>query len=140
MRTRSIAICFLTLAFSAAASAQSFSGFWLRFKSAVDSGDKPAIAAMTKLPFSLGYDQIAKGGEAFLRSKTSFLHKYKYIFDGEVDAKKCFASAVPEKAKTGYAVACSFRSEPPGSERPFIYSFTRTKKGWRFAVFENINE
>lgn len=141
MKMNWLNVCVMSIVLGMSANAQgTFDAFWTKFKAAVDRGDKSAVANMTKLPFSLGYDPSVKGDEAFLRTRKSFLRKYKYIFDGDVDAKKCFASGAPEKEKTGYFVACSFRSEPDSREKPLIYSFRHTKQGWRFAVFENINE
>ena len=141
MKVRWIAVCVISIMLAASAEAQtSISAFWVTFKAAVNKGDKARVANMTKLPFSLGYDPSAKGGERFLRTRASFLRQYKYIFNNEVDAVKCFANAVPEKEKTGYFVACSFKSDPEQREKPFVYSFTHTKQGWKFAVFENINE
>lgn len=131
----------LAVVLAASVNAQnSFDAFWVKFKAAVERGDKAAVVKMTKFPFSLGYDPSVKGDEAFLRTAKSFMRRYTYIFNGEVDAKKCFASDPPEKEETGYYVACSFKTEPAGSEKPFIYSFTLTKQGWRFGTFENINE
>jgi len=141
MKLKWVLICVISLLLVLPASGQSnFDGFWLKFKTAVTRGDKAAVANMTKLPFSLGYDPSAKGGERFVKSRASFLREYKYIFNNEVDAVKCFASALPEKEQTGYFVACSFKSEADDREKPFIYSFKHTKQGWKFTVFENINE
>lgn len=141
MKSRWIAVCVISITCAASADAQSsISAFWVKFKTAVTKGDKAAVANMTKLPFSLGYDPSAKGGERFLKTRASFLRQYKYIFNNEVDAVKCFANAAPEKEEKGYFVACSFKSDPDDREKPLIYSFTHTKQGWKFAVFENINE
>ncbi|MEP6788447.1 MAG: hypothetical protein ABJB40_08450 [Acidobacteriota bacterium] len=115
-----------------------FDVFWKKFKAAVIRGDKSTVAGLTEFPFSLGYDPSAKGGEGSIKIKATFLRRYKYIFDNEVNAAKCFANATPEKEDKGRSVACSFKSDP--HEKPFIYSFRLTKQGWRFAGFENVNE
>ena len=132
-----LGLVFLT---SSAAAQSSFDVFWKKFKTAVINGDRATVASLTKLPFSLGYDPGAKGGEAFIRTKANFLRRYKHIFDNEVDAAKCFANSAPEKDRKDYSVACSFKSQTKDSEKPFVYLFQITKQGWRFAGFENINE
>ena len=117
-----------------------FDKFWIKFRSAVTRSDRATVASLTKFPFSLGYDPRAKGGEGFIKTKANFLRQYKYIFNSEVNAIKCFKGSTPEKEGKNYSVACSFKQEPANAEKPFIYTFTPTRLGWRFAGFENINE
>ncbi len=137
-----LAFCFLcSLILTRSVTAQNnFDAFWTKFKSAVIKGDKAKVANLTKFPFSLGYDPSAKSGEGYIRTKTTFLRRYRIIFNGEVDVVKCFQNASPKKEGKAYSVACSFKQEPTGGDKPFVYSFTLTKLGWRFAGFENVNE
>jgi hypothetical protein len=142
MKTKFIlTTCLNAIILFGSANAQSgFDAFWAKFKAAVSSDDKAAVASMTEFPFSTGYDPSSKKGEGYIKTRASFLRQFKHIFNDETDAVKCFKGATPEKEGKGYAVTCSFRQEPPGSEKPFVYSFKLTKLGWRFAGFENINE
>ncbi len=114
-----------------------FNSFWQNFKTAVKNNDRNAVAGMVNYPFeTYEYDRTIK-----TRTKLAFLKLYyKDIFDGEVDANKCFAKAKPtrESAKS-YTVGCAFRSDSSGEE-PFVYGFVLTKTGWKFASFANINE
>ena len=119
---------------------KSFDTFWQKFKSAVIKGDKATVVSLTRFPFSLGYDPSAANEEGFIKTRASFLRRYNYVFNEEVDAVKCFENTAPEKDPGGYVVACSFKGEPPDSEKPFDYTFKRTKQGWRFVEFTNINE
>lgn len=135
----SFSLVFFLLTASAAGQ-ESFESFWQKFKAAVVAKNKAAVAGMAKLPFSLGYDPSARGKVGVIRTKTDFLRRYKYIFDGEVDAVKCFNSGKPEAADNQYVFACAFRTEPPEREKPFLYTFQRTKSGWRLTEFTNINE
>lgn len=142
MKIRSLmAVCLGLVILASSATAQSgFDTFWKKFKTAVIHGDKATVASLTNFPFSLGYDPSTKSGEGFIKTKATFLRRYKYIFAGEVDASKCFANATPHKDGKDYSVTCSFKGEPKNSEKPFVYSFQLTKQGWRFAGFENVNE
>ncbi len=136
-----LAVCLGLLMLTGSVTAQtSFSTFWAKFKSALIKGDKETIASLTKFPFSLGYDPSAAKKEGFIKKRASFLRQYNYVFNEEVDALKCFENTAPEKNNGGYVVACSFKGGSPDSERPFVYTFKRTKQGWRFVEFTNINE
>ena len=110
--------------------------FWDKFKAAVTKADKQAVFAMSQLPIEMGYAQSR------IRTKAQFMKKYNYIFAGEVNAVKCFETAKPQvdKGKTKeFYVTCPF-AENGGNEEPFVYTFKLTRAGWRFSVFENINE
>ena len=136
-----LAVCLGLLMLTGSVTAQkSFNIFWAKFKLAVIKGDKETVASLTKFPFSLGYDPSAANEEGFIKKRASFLRQYNYVFNEEVDAVKCFENTAPEKDHGGYVVACSFKGESPNSEKPFAYTFKRTKQGWRFVEFTNINE
>jgi len=142
MKTKYVlAGCLLLAILAISTQAQnSFDAFWVKFKSAVLKGDKAAVANLTRFPFSLGYDPSAKNQEGMIRTRASFLRRYKYIFDDEVNSVKCFQKNAPEKDSKDYFVACSFKNQPADAEKPFVYTFKLTKQGWRFVEFTNINE
>ena len=127
----------ILLAISTNAAAQnSFDAFWKNFKAAVVKADKTTVAALTKFPLSMPY------GIKTVRTKADFLKRYKEIFNGEIDAAKCFAKAKPVKddAKS-YSVYCGFKETPDDTgDTPIKYSFELTKTGWKFAGLDNINE
>jgi hypothetical protein len=114
----------------------SMTAFWDKFKTAVTQGDKQAVLAMSQLPLDMGY------GQSRIRTRAQFMKNYKYIFAGEVNAVKCFETAKPQvdKGKTKeFYVTCPFAGNG-GNEEPFVYTFKLTRAGWRFSIFENINE
>jgi hypothetical protein len=90
--------------------ARSFDAFWIRFKTAVAKGDKPAIAEMTKFPF---YGHM---------SKDEFIKKYGEFFDRKT--QRCFSNAVPvkEDKHDRYNVFC-------GEE---IFGFAKVDGEYRF--------
>lgn len=130
------AILGMSILVSAQPAQSDFNSFWQQFKSAVLNNDRNAVAGMVNYPFeTYEIDRTIK-----TRTKPAFLKLYKELFDGEVDAKKCFAKAKPmkESAKR-YNVSCPFRKDSGGDE-PFVYEFVLTRSGWKFASFANINE
>ena len=145
MKRCSVAIALLIAGFVLLASAadrkqvagpNEFTAFWKNFKSAVESGDKSAVAEMTKFPLSMPY------GVKAVKNKEDFLRRYKEIFHGEANAAQCFASAEPKKesART-YSVYCPFKNTPNDREElPIRFIFDPTKTGWKFAGLDNINE
>ena len=115
-----------------------FSTFWNKFKSAVISGDKAAVAEMTKFPMSMPY------GVKAVKTKSDFVRRYGEIFNGEANAAQCFATAKPGKASDGngqFEVYCPFKKTPNDKEdAPIRYIFELTKSGWKFTGLDNINE
>lgn len=113
-----------------------FSAFWNKFKSAVASGDKDAVAEMTKFPLAMPY------GVKAVKTKESFLHRYDEIFKGEANAAQCFAKAKQEKeSATRYQVYCPFKDTPNDWENaPIKFVFEMSKSGWKFTGLDNINE
>lgn len=111
-----------------------FLTFWDKFKVAVISGDKAAVAQMTKFPFSI-YDSKIKDRAEFDRS-------YDKIFKGEANASQCFARAKPQQgADKTYEVYCPFKKTPNDWENaPIRFIFESTKNGWKFTGLDNINE
>ena len=115
---------------------RSMTAFWERFKAAVIAGDKETVAALSRFPIPRGY------GMASVKNKTQLLRRFRELFFTETDASKCFPKAKPavEKSRPNeFTISCPFRSGG-GEEEPFVYTFTRTRTGWKFTSFENINE
>lgn len=116
---------------------QNINSFWKKFKSAIVTGDKNAVAKMTKLPLSMPY------GVKKVKSKAEFIKRYDKVINLEANAKRCFQTQDIEKEENSnrYFVNCTFKSEAESSNnRPIFYYFEMTKKGWKFASLDNINE
>src|SRR4051812_19572101 len=102
----------LILAISSGAFAESdFSIFWKKFSAAVKTGNKAAVAEMTKFPLSM------PAFEKPIRSKEDLLRRYDEVFKGEANAAQCFASTKPRKDAAGrYEIYCPFRETPNDRE------------------------
>jgi len=112
-----------------------FDAFWTKFKAAVASRDKAAVANMTKFPLNMPY------GVRDVRTRAEFLKRYDRIINMEADASRCFKVTKPDKDEKGYSVSCTFKENPESSpDRPIEYYFVKTKTGWKFAGMDNINE
>jgi hypothetical protein len=113
-----------------------FRAFWSKFKSAVASSDKVAVAELTKFPLSMPY------GVKAVKNKEDFLRRYNEIFKGEANAVQCFTSGKPQKESTQrYEVYCPFKDTPDDWENaPIRFIFELTNGGWKFAGLDNINE
>ena len=74
---------------------EDFASFWLRFKAAVSTADKEAVASMTKLPFLFEGDELIKA---------RFIEKFDTIFDRRVKAR--LLKARPVKEGSYYEVFC----------------------------------
>jgi len=126
----------LLLSFQIGSAQTDFSVFWNKFKSAVASGDKAAIADMTKFPLSMPYEVKR------IKNKENLLRRYDEIFKGEASAAQCFKSAEPQKeSDRRYGIYCPFKDTPNDWENaPIRFIFELTKGGWRFTGLDNINE
>ena len=126
----------ILLLFPNAFAESDFSAFWQKFKSAVISGDKAAVAEMTKFPLSMPYEVKA------VKNKEGFSRRYDEIFKGEANAAQCFAKVEPGKADGGgYEIYCPFKDTPNDMENaPIRFMFESTKGGWKFTGLDNINE
>jgi hypothetical protein len=89
MKSRPLVVLLLILSICVGTSAQTKNKvddagvqFWNKFKTAVASNDKEAVASMTRLPF------MFQGREL---EKTSFIQKFDAIFSARI--KRCFAKA-----------------------------------------------
>jgi len=137
MRGRTCLAGILILLLLPSAFAQTdFPAFWNKFKSAVASNDKAAVADMTKFPVSMPY--LVKA----VKNKPEFLRRYDEIFKGEANAAQCFASGKPRKESAGhYEIYCPFKDTPDDRENaPIRFIFELTKSGWKFVGVDNINE
>jgi hypothetical protein len=102
----------------------------------VIGGDKETVASLSQFPISRGY------GMTSLRNKAQLLKRYRELFFGETNAAECFPKAKPfvDTGRNGeFTISCPFARDG-GNEEPFVYTFTRTRTGWKFTGFENINE
>jgi len=126
----------ILLSFPNAFAESDFSAFWKKFRPAVASGDKVAVAEMTKFPLSMSYMVKA------VKNKQEFLRRYDEIFKGEANAAQCFKSAEPHKqSDRQYDIYCPFKDTPKDWENaPIRFIFELTKGGWRFVGLDNINE
>lgn len=116
--------------------ADSVDAVWQKFKDAVLKGDKETVARLTRFPMSRGY------GMASIRSKAQFMRRYRDLFFNETNAAQCFPKAKPvvdRERPNEFSVSCPFAQDSSGEE-PFVYTFTRTRAGWKLTSFENINE
>jgi hypothetical protein len=113
-----------------------FSTFWKKFRSAVVTGDKAAVAEMTKFPLSMPY--LVKA----VKNKEDFSRRYNEIFKGEANAAQCFKSAEPHKeSDRRYDIYCPFKETPNDWENaPIRFIFELNKGGWKFVGLDNVNE
>jgi hypothetical protein len=110
--------------------------FWAKFKGAAIKGDKETVAALSRFPIARGY------GMGSLKNRAQLLRRFRELFFTETDAAKCFPKATPYVEKTRsreFSISCPFARDG-GEEEPFVYTFTRTRTGWKFTSFENVNE
>lgn len=138
MKSKKYLLMFLiTCVFASNAVAQiKFDDFFVKFKQALKAKNKTAIAALTEFPLSMPY------GMGSVKNKTQFMSRYNTIFYGEADAAKCFEREKPlRETALRYIVACGFKDDPGGEAgKPIVYTFIKTKNGWRFTGLDNINE
>jgi len=112
---------------------ESFNVFWQKFKTAVISGNKAAVASMSKFPVEMSY------GIASIRNRAQMLRRYREIFKQQTDAAQCFSKKTPEvdtQEPKRYSIACP----DAGGNEVVIYGFERTRWGWKFVGLDNINE
>lgn len=110
-----------------------FAAFWQKFKTAVISGDKATVAALSKFPIGMPY------GIRSIRNQADLNKRYREVFNEQTNAAKCFAKHKPERDPTNqklYSVYCP----DAGGNEVVSYSFERTKLGWKFVSLDNINE
>ena len=138
MKRRFVALI-LTLAVGCASSAgalqadPSIQAFWAKFKTAVTSGDKDAVAAMSQFPIAMPY------GVPAIKTKPQLIKRYRDLFSVQANAVKCFAEAHPTvdpANKNQFTVGCK---DQAGNE-VVVYGFVKTRGIWKLKYLDNINE
>lgn len=107
--------------------------FWETFRSAVIKGDKSAVAKLSRFPIGMPY------GIPTIRNNAQLIRQYRKVFNGETNAARCFREARPElnpDNSAEFTVAC----KNAAGDEVVIYSFGRTRNGWRFTGLDNLNE
>ena len=107
--------------------------YWERFRTAVIKGDKMAVSRLSQFPIRMPY------GVPTIRNNAQLVRRYRHVFDGETNAAKCFVEAHPKinPDNSGeFAVAC----KNAAGDEVIIYSFGRTRHGWKFKGLDNLNE
>ena len=126
---------FMVLVCPSAFAQSDFAVFWKKFSSSVITGDKAAVAEMTKFPLSMPY--LVKA----VKTKSDLLRRYDEIFNGEANAARCFRNTEPRKESGRYEIYCPFKKTPNDKENaPIRFVFEQTKSGWKFSGLDNINE
>jgi hypothetical protein len=111
----------------------SLEAFWTRFKTAVVKSDKTSVAAMSQFPIEMPY------GVPAVKTSAQLIKRYRQVFNGEAKAAKCFGEARPvidPDNRKRFTVGC----KNAAGDEVIVYSFVRTKAGWRFKSLDNINE
>ena len=72
-----------------------FNAFWIKFKAAVARNDKARVADMTKLPFTIGSQEL---------NRDAFIKKYNSLFTARV--RRCIAREKPSKDGELYEIFC----------------------------------
>ncbi|MEK6335654.1 MAG: hypothetical protein AABM67_11945 [Acidobacteriota bacterium] len=140
MRRKAIAgfvVLIVSLGFATSAHVQrdqSIETFWTKFKAAVIKGDRAAVGQMSQFPIEMTY------GMPSIKTAAQLNKRYRQVFNGETDAARCFAEAKPEidpQNSKRFSVACRIQNT---GDFVIIYSFSRTRAGWKFNSLDNINE
>jgi hypothetical protein len=107
--------------------------FWKKFRAAVTKSDKTLVASLSQFPIGMPY------GVPTVRNNAQFIRRYREIFNGETNAAKCFREAGPEinpDNSAEFTVGC----KNAAGDEVVIYSFGRTRSGWKFKRLDNLNE
>lgn len=107
--------------------------FWEKFRAAVTKGDKMVVASLSQFPIDMPY------GIPTIRNNAQLTRRYRDVFNGEANAAKCFRGARPEinpDNSAEFTVAC----KNAAGDEVVIYSFRRTRNGWKFTGLDNLNE
>lgn len=107
--------------------------FWRRFKFAVISGDKSAVAGLSQFPIGMSY------GIRSIENKTDLKRRYREVFNQQTDAAQCFTIKKPVEDADN-AKRCTVGCPDAAGNEVVIYEFEQTKSGWRFVRLDNINE
>jgi len=123
----------VTVVSSAPQSNEAFNTFWQKFKTAVASGDKEAVAGLSQFPIGMSY------GIRSIKTKAELVRRYREVFNAQTNAVKCFAKKEPEKDAQNakrFSVACPNEA----GDDVVVYEFELTRLGWKFVRLDNINE
>jgi hypothetical protein len=121
------------VSFVSAQNDPSLETFWTKFKTAVVKGDKTSVAAMSQFPIGMPY------GVPAVKTSAQLIKRYRQVFNGEANAAKCFGEARPvidPDNRKRFTVGC----KNAAGDEVIVYSFVRTKAGWKFKSLDNINE
>lgn len=139
---KQIALVLLTLSLFMAArtaiavspqSDPSIQTFWSKFKTAVNKGDKEAIATMAKFPLQMPY------GVPRITTKSQLIKRYRELFSVQANAVKCFGEAIPkvnDDDRNRFTVGCKDKA---GNE-VVVYGFLKRGGVWKLTSLDNINE
>jgi len=108
-----------------AQSNRSLESFWQKFKTAVISGDKRAVAGLSKFPL------LVAEGAPNIKNSAELSRRFAEVFDQDANAAQCFDKKGPtpdtENADR-FTVVC-----PVNEGKDFVvYEFEQTKLGWKF--------
>lgn len=107
--------------------------FWEKFRAAVTKNDKMVVASLSQFPIAMPY------GVRTIRNNAQLIRRYRDVFNGETNAAKCFREARPEinpDNPAEFTVGC----KNTAGDEVVIYSFGRTRNGWKFTGLDNLNE
>ena len=107
--------------------------FWAKFKTAVQKGDKPSVASMSRFPIEMPY------GVPKIRTRAQLARRWRDLFIVQANAAKCFEEAKPvvdPASRNRFTVGCK---DEAGNE-VVVYGFLRTRNGWKLIFLDNINE
>jgi hypothetical protein len=88
---------------------------------------------MSQFPIGMPY------GVPTVKNSAQLIKRYRQLFNGEANAAKCFSDAHPvidSDNRNRFTVGC----KNSAGDEVIIYSFVRTKAGWKFKSLDNINE
>jgi hypothetical protein len=101
-----------------------FPAFWQKFKAAVLTRDKKAVAALTRFPIGVS------NGAPIIQSSAELSRRFSEVFDQDTNAAQCFAKTEPTadtESPDRYTVTC-----PNKDDNFVVYEFERTQQGWKF--------
>ncbi|MEP6913009.1 MAG: hypothetical protein ABI923_09655 [bacterium] len=105
-----------------------FQSFWQKFKTAVISGDKETVAALSRFPIVMPH------GVRSIKKSAELRQRYREVFNKATNPAECFAKAEPAKDTNNpkrFFVSCF---DNLGYE--IDYEFERTRMGWKFVQLE----
>jgi hypothetical protein len=111
----------------------SLQAFWQKFKTAVISGNKEAVSALSRFPIQMSY------GIRSVKTKAELRRRFRQVFKEQSDAAQCFAKKQPELDAANpkrFTVSCPNEA----GDEVVIYEFELTRTGWKFVALDNINE